>query len=223
VTLGHLKWVFFDLGCTLIDESAALHDAHSQLLDALATRGVSTSHADLEQALKPAWEAYQPSPIVHVLSELTGSREEARATLRDINYDKSLEKPYPETERLLAALAGKVNLGVIANQSPGTEARLRSYGLYDYFQICLASAEEGVSKPKPDLFHRALERADCPPEDAVMIGDRIDNDVRPAKILGWRTIRVLQGHGRHQSPRDGDDHADHTIETIGDAQAILAR
>ena len=222
MSMEPVRWVFFDLGCTLIDESAALNDAHRQLIGALATRGVMTSEADLERALKPAWESYKPSPIVHVLSELTGSREEARAALRDIQYDKSLEKPYPETEALLAALADKVQLGVIANQSPGTEARLRAYGLYDYFQICLASAEEGVAKPKPDLFHRALERANCAPEDALMVGDRIDNDVRPAKILGWRTMRVLQGHGRHQSPRDDDDHADHTIESIGDAQAILA-
>jgi FMN phosphatase YigB (HAD superfamily) len=27
----------------------------------------------------------------------------------------------------------------------------------------------------------------------MMIGDRLDNDISPARLLGWKTIRVLQG------------------------------
>jgi HAD superfamily hydrolase (TIGR01549 family) len=222
VTLGTIDWVFFDLGCTLIDESAAMRDAHGQLVRALSNDGVETSEADIETALAPAWEAFEPSPIVHVLTQLTGSRDGARGALKQISYDKSLDIPYGETEALLAALSGSFNLGVIANQSMGTETRLRSYGLFDYFQVCLASAEEGVAKPDPALFHRALERTGCAPENALMVGDRIDNDIRPAKLLGWRTIRILQGHGRYQSPRDDDDMADHTVATLDEIEALLA-
>jgi FMN phosphatase YigB (HAD superfamily) len=41
-----------------------------------------------------------------------------------------------------------------------------------------------------------LKRAGCAPSEAVMIGDRIDDDIRPARSLGWKTIRVTQGlHG----------------------------
>ncbi|MDE5966300.1 MAG: HAD hydrolase-like protein [Lachnospiraceae bacterium] len=33
----------------------------------------------------------------------------------------------------------------------------------------------------PRIFELALERASCSPENAVMIGDRLDNDIIPAK------------------------------------------
>jgi FMN phosphatase YigB (HAD superfamily) len=29
-----------------------------------------------------------------------------------------------------------------------------------------------------------------------MIGDRLDNDIRPARLLGWKTIRIAQGFAR---------------------------
>jgi ribonucleotide monophosphatase NagD (HAD superfamily) len=36
-----------------------------------------------------------------------------------------------------------------------------------------------------------------------MIGDRLDNDLRLTRLLGWKTMRIAQGIGRFQSPRDG--------------------
>jgi HAD superfamily hydrolase (TIGR01549 family) len=222
VALENIRWVFFDLGCTLIDESAALSDAHDQLVNALSERHIHVTTADIENALTPAWQSFQPSPIMHVLTEITGDRDDARSVLKQVKYQKSLETPYTETKALLDALSDRYKIGVIANQSPGTEARLKSYSLYDYFTICLASAEEGAAKPEPILFHRALEQSNCAPEHAVMVGDRIDNDVRPAKALGWRTIRILQGHGRLQSPRDDDDIADHTVITLDEITPLFA-
>ena len=48
----------------------------------------------------------------------------------------------------------------------------------------------------------------------TMIGDRIDNDIRTARLLGWKTIRVAQGFARFQSPRDGLDEADITLANV---------
>jgi hypothetical protein len=36
-----------------------------------------------------------------------------------------------------------------------------------------------------------------------MIGDRLDNDIRPTLLLGWKTMRIAQGFAPFQSPRDG--------------------
>jgi FMN phosphatase YigB (HAD superfamily) len=41
-----------------------------------------------------------------------------------------------------------------------------------------------------------------------MVGDRLDNDIRPAKQLGWQTIRALQGFAWVQVPRDADEEPD---------------
>ena len=48
----------------------------------------------------------------------------------------------------------------------------------------------GRSKPAPNLFLSALEAVGCAPEEACMVGDRIDNDIRPAKKLGMNEYRA---------------------------------
>ena len=112
-------------------------------------------------------------------------------------------------------------LGLIANQSPGTEARLRKYGITRFFGLVLASAELGLSKPDPAIFALALERVGCGVDHAWMVGDRLDNDIRPAKLAGWRTIRILNGYNARQRPRDELDIPDYTISTLSEIPDIL--
>jgi len=52
-----------------------------------------------------------------------------------------------------------------------------------------------------------------------MVGDRIDNDIGPAKSQGWNTIRVRQGFSRFQRPRGPGEVPDMTIEKIGELSA----
>ena len=83
-----------------------------------------------------------------------------------------------------------------------------------FISTCLCSFELGLEKPDPAIFELALERVRCSPLQAVMIGDRLDNDIRPARLLGWKTIRIAQGFARFQSPRDGLDEADLTLANL---------
>ena len=86
---------------------------------------------------------------------------------------------------------------------------------------CLCSFELGLEKPDSAIFSLALERAGCAPSEAVMIGDRLDNDIRPARQLGWRTVRVAQGFARLQSPRDSWDEPDLTADSLADVTPAL--
>ena len=84
-------------------------------------------------------------------------------------------------------------MGVIANQSLGTEKRLINYGIRKFFEIIISSAEAGLEKPDPEIFRLALRTAGCLPAETCMIGDRLDNDIVPAAKLGMKTIWVRQG------------------------------
>ena len=107
------------------------------------------------------------------------------------------EELYPDTMECLRILKKKYKLGIIANQIPGAEKRLEEMGIRRYFDVIVSSAEEGVAKPDPRIFNIALIRAGCTPEQAVMIGDRIDNDIVPAKQMGMKTVWIRQGVGRY--------------------------
>ncbi len=108
-------------------------------------------------------------------------------------WHKEEEELFPESYMCLEQLSKKYKIGVIANQSLGTADRLEKHGVLKFIDLVIAFAEEGVEKPDKRIFEIALSRAGCKPENAVMIGDRVDNDIIPAKKIGMKTIRVKQG------------------------------
>ena len=125
------------------------------------------------------------------------------------------EVPYPDAQYVLEQLTGRgYKIGVIANQNSGTAQQLEQYGLLKYIDLVVASAEEGVAKPDKEIFRRALERADCLAQNAVMIGDRLDNDIFPVKALGMKTVRITQGLGAYQTPENSLYQADFTVNSL---------
>jgi FMN phosphatase YigB (HAD superfamily) len=71
-----------------------------------------------------------------------------------------------------------------------------------------SSERWGVEKPNAGFFAHVLEEAAAPAEEILYVGDRVDNDVVPARAAGLQAIRIRRGaHARTDSP-DG-------IVTIG--------
>jgi putative hydrolase of the HAD superfamily len=54
--------------------------------------------------------------------------------------------------------------------------------------LCFRSFEHGFSKPDPHVFQwltTRLQALDIAPEQTLMVGDRLDNDIAPARAFGW--------------------------------------
>ena len=122
---------------------------------------------------------------------------------------------------LLKTLHDKYKIGIIANQLPGTEERLQAFGIRKYIDVIAASSDEGVAKPDKRLFQIALEKADCASEQAVMIGDRIDNDIVPAKESGMKTIWIKKGPGRYWKISCEKETPDYEVSSLSDLLKIL--
>ena len=177
-----VKWLFFDIGSTLVDETKVYDDIFQKIAVA---GGVSV-------------EEVKTRAIGFYKQNKRGHREVIR--LLGVDYPEwppLYEELYPDTMECLRILKKKYKLGIIANQIPGAEKRLEEMGIRRYFDVIVSSAEEGVAKPDPRIFNIALIRAGCTPEQAVMIGDRIDNDIVPAKQMGMKTVWIRQGVGRY--------------------------
>ena len=168
--LKNMNWVFFDIGSTLSDESDCYRIRFEEI-----TKNTEVTFEEFEAK-------------VIEFSRQNRKGDWAAAEYFGLNippWHKEVEKLYPEVEYVLHTLHSKgYKIGVIANQSPGTVTRLDKWGILKYIDIVLASAEEGVSKPNPEIFRRALDKAYCLPQNSVMIGDRLDNDIVPAKKIG---------------------------------------
>ncbi len=181
-----IKWIFFDVGGTLVDETDSFRRRVMLTVEIQEKCGNPVTSAYLEKAMRES--ALAGGSYFRGAMKNLGIKEFAP-------YDCIGEKLYPEVKEVLATLSKSYRLGIIANQPRGTEQRLIDYGVRDFISLVLSSDEEGLEKPDPEFFLRALERANCRAEDAVMVGDRPDNDIVPAKALGMKTVRITQGLG----------------------------
>ncbi|HEV8088666.1 MAG TPA: HAD-IA family hydrolase [Actinomycetota bacterium] len=84
-------------------------------------------------------------------------------------------------------------LGVIANQPSQVRAAMERDGLVPFFEVWGVSDDLGLHKPDPALFHRTLELAGVEGGRSVMVGDRLDYDMRPARAAGMHTVWLLRG------------------------------
>ena len=55
------------------------------------------------------------------------------------------------------------------------------------------SAEWGVHKPDPAFFERIARELDLRPAAIAYVGDRVDNDVRPARAAGMTAVFLRRG------------------------------
>lgn len=198
-----IEWLFFDVGSTLIDESKA--NEH-RILDVIAGTDISYEQA-YAQAVRLAKQN-----IAHPLKCLG---------LPITPWHSEDEIVYPQAAECLTQLHRKYKLGIIANQIPGTASRMEQYGLSQHLDLIVASAEEGIEKPDPRIFELALKRANCLPENAAMIGDRLDNDIMPAKRLGLKTIWIRQGFGGMGTPLTEKDAPDYCVNNLEELFELL--
>ena len=84
-----------------------------------------------------------------------------------------------------------------------------------------ASADLGLAKPHKGIFEKALELAGCEAHESVMVGDRLDNDIIPAKKLGMKTVWIRMGLSRYQDISLGKNTADWVIDCLSDLKRIF--
>lgn len=199
--------IFFDIGSTLIDETECYNHRIREVIEG----------TDI------TFEQFNKKRIYFQKQNLKGDLEAIKFFgLKKTPWHCEDERLYPETKDILRYLHNKGYLiGVIANQGFGTENRLESWGIRKYFVSVTASAEEGVAKPDLEIFRRALKSAGCSAKNSVMIGDRLDNDIAPAKALGMKTVWIKQGLSVYSSPTAPQEQPDHTISNLLELKNIL--
>lgn len=202
-----VKWIFFDVGTTLVDETEAYNH---RIRDAIEGTDIT-------------FEQFQEKRIFFAKQNLKGDLEASKYFgLEKTPWHKEDEVPYPDAEDVLKYLYGQgYKLGIIANQSPGTAGRLERWGLLKYIDAVAASAELGVSKPDRAIFDKALEMVGCTAEEATMIGDRLDNDIGPAKKLGMNAIWIRQGFAIYQNLRNAEEQSDYIVDGLAELKKIL--
>jgi putative hydrolase of the HAD superfamily len=100
---------------------------------------------------------------------------------------------YSDVRPCLEVLRKRYRLGVIANQPSHVRRAMERDGLVSFFEVWGVSDDVGLEKPDPRLFSYAAREAGVDASRAVMVGDRLDYDIRPAHAAGMRAVWMLRG------------------------------
>jgi putative hydrolase of the HAD superfamily len=201
--MPNIKWIFFDIGYTLVNEDDAWKE---RIAKQIATMENATVTSDVFLAMMiEASRQYQNNYAI-VLERLQVTHKE--------RYPAEKEVLYEDAQLVLRGLYGKYKLGIIANQIGGLSHRLQKFGILQYFDLLVSSSEVGFAKPDERIFLKAVSLAGVRPEDCLMIGDRLENDIFPAKKIGMKTLWVKQGFGKYQLPKSEEYQADFTVGSL---------
>jgi putative hydrolase of the HAD superfamily len=124
---------------------------------------------------------------------------------------------FPDVLKTLAALrASGRSLGLITNGSVQMQSgKLNCLFPASTFDAVLISQAEGVHKPDPEIFRRALVRLQAEPARSVFVGDHPEVDIDGARAAGMRAV------WRRHSTDSRHVEADAAIEEVGELLAVL--
>jgi HAD superfamily hydrolase (TIGR01549 family) len=206
--------VVFDVGETLVDETRAWSAWADRLgvprltfltvLGAVLARG--GSHREVFEIFRPGYDIDTEWP------RLVASGEHPPI---------STDELYPDAVQCLQALARDgYRLGIAANQ-PATTAQLIDQ-LPARFDVVGISDTWGLFKPDPAFFARIASELDLPPASIAYVGDRLDNDVRPARAAGMVAVFVRRGPwGWIHAPRGNPEEASIVVEDLAELPVRL--
>jgi len=112
-------------------------------------------------------------------------------------------------------------IGIAGNQPAEIETIFRDLGVEADFVG--SSAKWGVQKPSAAFFTRVREAAKVPASSIAYVGDRLDNDVLPARAAGMVAIFIERGPwGRAQARRPEVVQANAIIAGLAELPQALA-
>jgi len=82
-------------------------------------------------------------------------------------------RPVFEKEYMMSRLKSDgYRLAVCSNAiRDSVELMIRQSGLYDYFEFLISNEDVKRAKPDPEIYHKALERLGCKPQEVVIVED----------------------------------------------------
>ena len=180
-----ISTVVFDVGEVLVDETREYgtwadwlgvpRHSFSSVFGSVIARGLD--YRETFQVFAPGFD-------------LAEQREARAAAGRPEQFDDS--DLYPDVRPALSALkAAGLWVGVAGNQTARAGGILRSLELPA--DLIVTSDDLGAEKPGVEFFEKVEALCPASGSEILYVGDRLDNDIRPAAEYGFATALLRRG------------------------------
>ena len=234
-----IKAVFFDLDETLCDSDTAWNIAVKETFQRLCEREPDVS----EEAITEAWTAVHQRLFQQLdagkcsmaevrdrrfgclFKELSLPIDSAMEALSDFFCSRYLTglRLYEDVtvlEELHAYHVGIITNGAHDEHTDSQLSKVRHLGLSERIQSLTISGEIGVRKPNLEIFKVACERADVLPEEAIFVGDSVQNDIVGANRAGITSV-LINRKSDTLIPETSDEQPDYAISNLHEVLSCL--
>ena len=193
--------VIFDIGGAVDLEFAWEMALDGAIAAACGMEGIRVDPAMVEEASEQAVAAFAPDVVRHMIETLCGGEPATVARVA----------------RRVEAMTGQLDAFQIRPEIEDLLKRLKGRGLV----LC-------VVEPRWERLERAgiaelfARDHDVPPAECILVGDRIDGDIAPAKAAGMATIQFRSGRWRRQRPRSAVETPDAVVTDVAELEAAIA-
>jgi HAD superfamily hydrolase (TIGR01509 family) len=217
-----IRAILFDVGGPLEDTADLDDRADALVVDLFRRETVHIQPADYLAAESATLEARTPDFWRGVIWHLAG-RSPALAHSVWTRFAQTRGADSKGVARsgmieLIASLhAGGIGLVALDDAPRDLGARIDALGYGALFDAAISGAALDTAKPDPRILRAAAEACGVAPGECLMIGDRVDVDIVPARRLGMSTIWLRVGRWRDVDVRDWTEMPDveaHDADTL---------
>ncbi|UOQ84839.1 HAD family hydrolase [Gracilibacillus salinarum] len=188
-----IKAVLFDLDGTLLNRDASVRHFITNQYERLASLHHLSKDSYIIRFIELdnrgyVWKDKVYQQMVEEF-EITGLSSEALLADYISQFQFSCV-PFAHLKETLDHLKQRgIALAIISNGKGQFQLdNIKALGIEHYFDTILISEWEGMKKPDPRIFQKALGQLHVQPDQSIFIGDHPENDVLAAQRIGMQAI-----------------------------------
>lgn len=194
------RTVLFDIGGPIDMEFGYEIAVEGAIAASCGMEGIRVDQAMIDDASERAVEAFAPNAHAHMIETLCGDPrtiDRVRQRVRAMTGNLDVFQLRPDIDGLLRKLRAR-GLTLVAPEAE--RERLMQAGIGDLF---------------------VYREPDVPAANCIVVGDRLDRDIAPAKARGMTTIRFRTGRYRRQKPRSPAETPDAEVTDVAELDAAI--
>lgn len=201
-----ISTVLLDAGGVILDESEhelVRADIIVEVLaDVVPGYSVHTYYSDIEEAVK----SFCPNTYQYVFWKYLKNDRDLFDRLYTQHLDNWRERRPPlklsfGLEREVKEISRHFKIGIAGQYGNDLLDLLEEESILDYFTYRLTQNDFPITKPDLRYYEQIAQTIGVDPHQCIMVGDRIDKDIIPAKQLEMKTILIRVGLHKNQQPR----------------------
>jgi HAD superfamily hydrolase (TIGR01549 family) len=213
-----IKNVFLDAGGVILDETEFEEISSKIITDIIKNYNANYSIENYWENISEAVYKFVPKVYdfilyknINNLNDFNKLKAQYKNELKQTNIKFKL---MDGINNFLKISSKQYKIGILGQYGKDFRQYLKEINFYKYFTFAEIQDDYKITKPDPRYFDAVLKKCKCKPEESIMVGDRIDKDIIPAKMVGMKTIRIKTGIHKNQEPRIPDEIPDLTVNKI---------